>query len=639
MNKDITDPNNETANTHLIALATAKSIGLFVFLRVTFLFLGISSTSRFGDPDTYMRMNRVVHLWRSGRWFDHVYPRIGPDGGLTQHWTRPMDVLLLVGGAVGSPFVGFETALHWWGIIVTPLMMVVVLAILMWTAKPLCPPQWLWLVGFIYIAQPATLLVFDFGRPDHNTIIVPLFIAYLGAMIRLILEPERSRIPIIAGVIAGIALWVSLETAIVMALASLVMALAWVSGNNRIPDAMSRQALTLLATVTIWLPIEFGISQAYRSVFYDQVSAVHLVVLSINALVWLSIAAVNSRAESWTNSMTKRLAVALVVGLPALGTVLLITPDVRHLPVRFVDQLYLETRLVNIAESQPIAEITEFTASGIAGAAQGILLWLGISLPGIAILLHRGLLGRHKATTGQQRWAWLLLGAAVVVYIPISISQIRWTPFAAAALAVPSGVLAAEVAQWITKHAPGRLLPIARPAMLLLAIIWPYLAALALPVDLDSGAETRTSDNQLDSNTDGIDCPVTELAGALVNSDEMGDQPLMVMIFVDFGPELLYSSPYSVLSIPNHRLQPGYTATYNAMSGTAEEAEEILRTNSVDAVVICRESAAEQGFYADENGTDSMYTRLTMDEPPEYLEPVGLSSDLSQPFAVWTVNL
>ena len=75
-----------------------------------------------GDADAYMRLSRVLHLHDSGTWFDPREPRINPPDGHVQHWTRPLDALLLAGAWLLQPFLGFERALHLWGVLISPAL-------------------------------------------------------------------------------------------------------------------------------------------------------------------------------------------------------------------------------------------------------------------------------------------------------------------------------------------------------------------------------------------------------------------------------------------------------------------------------------------------------------------------------------
>ena len=75
------------------------------------------------DPDAYMRLNRVLHLHDGGSWFDSREPRINPPEGHVQHWTRALDALLLAGAWLLEPLLGFERALHLWGVLISPALL------------------------------------------------------------------------------------------------------------------------------------------------------------------------------------------------------------------------------------------------------------------------------------------------------------------------------------------------------------------------------------------------------------------------------------------------------------------------------------------------------------------------------------
>ena len=62
------------------------------------------------DPDSFMRLVRVTQLHETGAWYDTSVPRINAPYGDVLHWTRPFDVLLLVGAWALTPFLGFNRA-------------------------------------------------------------------------------------------------------------------------------------------------------------------------------------------------------------------------------------------------------------------------------------------------------------------------------------------------------------------------------------------------------------------------------------------------------------------------------------------------------------------------------------------------
>ena len=75
------------------------------------------------DPDSYMRLNRVLALHDGGSWFDSREWRINPPEGHVQHWTRPLDLILLAGAWLLEPWLGFGQALHLFGVLLSPLML------------------------------------------------------------------------------------------------------------------------------------------------------------------------------------------------------------------------------------------------------------------------------------------------------------------------------------------------------------------------------------------------------------------------------------------------------------------------------------------------------------------------------------
>ena len=111
------------------------------------------------------------------------------------------------------------------------------------------------------------------------------------------------------------------------------------------------------------------------------------------------------------------------------------------------------------------------------------------------------------------------------------------------------------------------------------------------------------------------------------------------MAFVDFGPELLYRTRHSVFSIPNHRFQSGFNATYRAMNArSAQEAWTIVRDSGAELVVLCPEWPLEGRFYGAQHRPDSLYRQLVAGRVPTFLEPVALPEALVGRFAVYAVR-
>jgi hypothetical protein len=85
-----------------------------------------------------------------------------------------------------------------------------------------------------------------------------------------------------------------------------------------------------------------------------------------------------------------------------------------------------------------------------------------------------------------------------------------------------------------------------------------------------------------------------------------------------------------VLAIPNHRPQPGFTATYRVLTTTDEQvARAELARFGVDLILLCP-SATERSLFAVDTATGpTLYQRLADGEVPSWLRPVPLAPDLA----------
>src|SRR3712207_6467259 len=57
---------------------------------------GFLSTRLLSDSDSWLRAQRVLDLWRGAPWFEETIFRLNAPSGLSIHWTRPLDILILL---------------------------------------------------------------------------------------------------------------------------------------------------------------------------------------------------------------------------------------------------------------------------------------------------------------------------------------------------------------------------------------------------------------------------------------------------------------------------------------------------------------------------------------------------------------
>ncbi len=573
------------------------------------------------DPDAYMRLARVEHLWASGAWFDPVFPRIGPPDGLAMHWTRPFDVVLLMGALIASPLLGFKTGLFWWGVALGPVLQVTAVVALLWAAAPLLPRAWRALLAFLFIAQPAVFGSFAIGRPDHHGLQALLFILLIGFTLRSILAPVRWRAALWAGLVSVLAVWVSVESILAVALSIAALGLAWLFGEPRALRGLLTYALTLCLGLLAVLFMERGAGALIESET-DRVSAAHLSLFLLNLAFWLSLSLLERRRLGGRGVLA-RAGVAGVLGAAALGLLWLLQPGLFADPMANGDALYMAKHMANIEELQPAFELADSFDGAWYEYAAKPLLWLGLVL-----LAGPWLLLRLVTTAGRERLAWAYITLGVAVFLPLAVARLRWAFYPELLLLIPYAGFAGAALERLAARLPASAIGVARPLLVVSLCIWYVIPTVASDSSPHTGAAVRTA----------AACPIRSLAPVLNDPEGLGARPRTLLAFIDLGPELLYRTPHAVLAIPNHRYQPGFATGYRIMTASdMSAAERALRGAGVDLLLLCPGSA-EAWFYDTEDDARTLNEALREGDPPAFLRALALPAPLSEQFKLFAVR-
>lgn len=567
------------------------------------------------DTDAYMRLNRVRVLWETGAWFDSIYPRINPPHGLVLHWTRPMDVLLLAGALPLTPFLGFEDALHWWGVLIGPLLQVAFLVALMWASAPLLSGTWRWLIALFSVAQPGILNNFVLGRPDHHGFLILLLVVLLGLTIRLLMEPERRRWAIGAGILSGLSLWVTLEALPQVLITLTALGFIWLRDGRSLLKAIFIYGIALLGAVFVAVVAEHGMS-AFSRVEFDRLSAAHVILFGLNVAFWSGLVVLDHRREALSGFIQR--ALWALFGLAIGGALLWFTlPEFFFNPVtQKMENVYRAVHHSGVQQLQPVIDLSQTGWDVVARS----LHWLGIAVFAIPWLIRMTIVRPRLETR-----AWVLIGLGVLVFLPAAILQVRWAIHEETFLLIPYTAFALQVMKWLSTRYRSFGLRIIRPLAVMGLCVW-FLLPTVLAKSIGGGASSATT----------VSCPLQPLAAALKDSRLVGSGAKKLLAFIDFGPELLYRTPHAVLSIPTARRQSGFTSSYRIM--TAPEPETALKRivdNRIDLIVVCPGSA-ERIMY--ETGGETFYKALVRGEIPDFLAPVPLPAPLGRSFKVFAVR-
>jgi hypothetical protein len=605
----------------------AIPLGCLVLMQALIALTGIVPVldGALADSDAYMRLARVLHLHDGGAWFDPREPRINPPEGHVQHWTRALDALLLAGAWLLQPLFGFERALHVWGVLISPALLALAVIALAWAATPALDRDSRLLACLVLLTQPSVLAYTSVGRPDHHSLLLLLALVLIGLTARLAAAPQDRRAAWLAGATAALSIWVSPEALTFIAVSLATLGLFWVCGTPALARTQRTYLASMAAVLALALVLERG-PTGLLAAESDRLSIVHVVLFALIAAFWTVVQRVEhagllsgagaqpSRgalaSRAWLaapGAAARRLLVA-AVGVVAIALLMILCfPELRHGPLGTVDPLYARIRLNNIIEIQPLVP-ADWLASGHLGEVIGrVIRVLGIGLvavPFLGVLLLR--------STGAAWRFWATVAVALLAFLPLAFYQVRWASYTEAFLVWPYAAAIAWALGQLARVA-GRHSVLLRPLAILAGLFWPLLLAGALPHQEIESA--------------GRACPVDRLAAVLNRS---ASPPRTLLAYADYGSELLYRTPHRVLSIPNHRPQPGFAATYRILTATDEPAARAELTRlGVDWILLCP-SATERALFAVPGAArPTLYQRLVDGAAPPWLLALPLAGDLA----------
>lgn len=556
------------------------------------------------DTDAYSWLNRVHHMVESGSWWDHLQPRISPPDGHVQHWTRPLDALLLAGGTAYGWFLGFGDGLYFWALTLTPLLHLLTLAILLWAVRPLVrcgriEKFRLPLLILLFLVQIPLYQIFRIGRPDHHALMALMFVAYLGFWLRVLLQKgDGAKSSAGLGLVGAVSLWVNVEALLFVAVGVVSLGVGWLFGDRRLGRRNAIHGLALVAGVGSALAVEWG-PYAVDVWEMDTLSVPYFGLMTLTAA--LAFALWKTEETGIAGTPPRRAVLTALGGGAVLVVLRLGFPGFFASPLAGVDALYAETRLQHISELQSLGSFDE----GLVGTIGSIVALAGT---GFVVLPYLLLLSLRESRV-EVRIMWLTFALLVGLYLALAWQQQRWTDYLALSALVPFFHFVISVLRRLEAHLQPRRLRLARPAATATLILGPLLLALGLTSAGGLGEHNETSgpgqvlavdDATLTFETSYFEDPDGECSlpriGEVLADETWFPEPGLVLAHTDYGPSLLYRTSHSVLSIPNHRPQSGYTFMHRVMSSTdPEEATAMLRERDVGALVLCA-SDIKSGF-------------------------------------------
>ncbi|MGH6942749.1 MAG: hypothetical protein ACREH6_00820, partial [Geminicoccaceae bacterium] len=446
-------------------------------------------------------------------------------------------------------------------------------------------------------------------------------------------DPLARGAAVAAGLIGALAIWVSPEALVFVAPSLAVLGLCWLQGDARMAGKVRRYLAALTLGLGVGLFLERGPAEL-AAIENDRISLVHLALFGALTLCWMLIvrasrrlvpslwgerlARVEQQAPAFSaapgraqwSGIVVRSALAIVGALGVAAAMLLLFPHLRDGPLGEVDPLYARVRLHRILEIQPLLSPRWLAEGEVGMAIHRVVRFIGIAIPAVPFLLV--LLVRERGAT---RRIWGCVALVLGIVLGLTFYQVRWAIYAQVLLVLPYSALIGWLLGRVAKRVGARSAPLFRAPLIAVSLFWPLILSQLLP--------------QANIQIAGEGCPISRLAPALDRA--LAGKSGTILAFADFGPEILYRTGLSVLSIPNHRLQPGFTATYRALTARDDRtARAILADHRVDWILLCPSPVERSVFEPEDGGHGHLYERLADGPVPPWVRPLPLPDDLAK---------
>lgn len=562
------------------------------------------------DTDCYMHLVRVRDLYCTGNWHDPVVIRANAPYGHRLHWSKPFDILLLIGAVPVSLFVDFETALFWWGVVVSPILMIASFIVIPWATRPVFTGKdGPFLAGFVFIFQSSVLALCQAGRPDHHSLLLFIFVLSVGINLRLIQNPYKALLCYTAGAVSGLAMWVSLESIVPTCIIIGVLGLLWILRNDNFSTKSLHYCVALLVIIGLSIFIEKPWNAMTRPE-YDRTSIVHWSIFGFITIFWTTIF-IFDRYTSLFQWVTCRFWFAIIGVVVIVLATILCFPNFYNSPYPEMDAKVFKTYFTKVNEIQPL-----LSSDSLPIAIQLI----GSAIVCFPFLVY--LIFRKKRDNDRQAWIYILL--SFIIFLLASLYQVQWSGYAQTLLVLPMTRLMVLLRQRGPKT--GFLKTVKNDVIILMFCGFPLFFGLFVGKFVKK--ESSTENHQSIS--------IVRLCEYLNTEGKRQERNFRILAHIDFGPEILYRTQHEVIATPYHtRNGLGILDTYNIMTAdTDEQALEIIRKRSIDMILLCPESS-ELAVYSKPGHESTFYKRLLAGSIPDWLRKVELPSDLSSSFILF----
>ncbi|MDR0533478.1 MAG: hypothetical protein LBH01_05935 [Verrucomicrobiales bacterium] len=582
-------------------MSAYRSAWLFaLFALVITISIYLSGMKSF-DQDVYTRLNLVDQLQHGVGWYDNTLPRDNPQHPETTQWSRLLDALILGGGLILGKLIGIKAGIFWWAAIISPLCLALGCLVIVWAGKPVLSSRERILSSLFYILQPSIVIYSMFARPDHHGLLILLMMLSLGGMTKLLAENTvRPTSALLASLSQSLAMAISIEALISTGISYLVFGILWLTGT---PHA-AKKALWYSAGIAIWSLLLYLVHvppQRWNFQELDRFSLVHLTVFISVWLFWL----LASRLS--LPSLKQKIAFGLCGGFIVFGIAELLNPQFILGPTANIDPILVKMWFNHIQEYQHLYS----PWSDLPGQ---LALWLFPAIFGIPRSIHK----IRKTSDPHTRSIWIYLLAINLVFALLAIAQARWILYSEAVALIPFVGFIYFLIDHLCRRVRKNFYPLVRCVVIICFAVGNFaLGVLLTPKNSPSLAKHNTK-NQIPELCDWM------------NAQPFANSPQVIAASCNYGTEIVYRTPFSVIATGSHRNADGILYVYHLFTNEdLDSARQQLLAKHITLVLINLKTS-------DITVSDkSFYNLLKIGQLPPWIKQLPLPADLAENFALF----
>ncbi|MCD7111564.1 hypothetical protein LRX75_21230 [Rhizobium sp. DKSPLA3] len=549
---------------------------------------GLRATDYVGaDNDDAMRLVEVRDFLAGQGWFDMMQYRLGLDGGTLMHWSRLVDLpiagLIALFGLFLPPGPSEAAALFLW-----PILLIVPVVIGVARACWNIGRRQTMIIGLVLIVLSLISNIrFQPGNIDHHNVQLALIALLVAGLTDRL---GRWKGHVLAGIMAGLAVAVGVETTPLVAMAGIVVALRWAWHGAPMDGAARAFGLSLAATVAAAFLVTTP-PRLYAMVTCDNLSLGFFAIATAGGLALALSAHIASR-----RSRIARLLALAASGAAVAAVTLSVAPQCLQNPLASLDPLLKTLWLERVQEAQSIVQMVQTMPSYVG---------FGFAAGTIAIIVCLARIWRN-----DRRELHLVFLALCLPTLAISMLQVRGTTFLNFLSIFPLSLAVSDLRSRAHREPKTIGAELAFAGLMLISIpsVWAIASAAV--------AKVANTDDTVMAGIEPSACVARDAIAPLA------DEPIGVVAAPsNLGASILRFTHHRVLAAPYHRNPAGMLAELNIGLAGAEAAKNLLKRDGVTLLAFCAEDG--QTSLIAERAPDGLYAALGRGIVPAYLQPIA----------------